>query len=297
MKKVFFIYNPMAGQIQIKSQLWDILNTFARADYDVTVRPTTRSLEARDMVAARGREFDLIICSGGDGTLNEVVNGLLEIEADKRPLLGYIPAGSTNDYAYSLKLPKNMKQAAQRTVKEKETAVDIGDFNGRKFVYVAAFGLFSEVSYETNQDMKNALGHFAYLIEGVKSLTSVNTYHLKVTTEDGVHEGDYLYGMVTNSLSVGGIYRMREDDVSFSDGEFEVMLVKQPKTLEDFSAITDFFTDIGGLVPTEMVESFKCSHLSIESAQPIKWALDGEEGGSADKVEITVLPKAVRILT
>ena len=296
MKRVLFIYNPQAGQIQIKSQLWDIFNVLADAEYEVTVRPTRRAKEAYAIAKERAKEFEEIICSGGDGTLNEVVSGLLEVPQNERPVLGYIPAGSTNDYAYSLKLPRNMRKAAETVVQGKSRSVDIGSLNKRIFVYVAAFGLFSEVSYETDQQMKNMLGHFAYVIEGALSLSSVKSYHLKVSVDDEVHEANYIYGMVTNSLSVGGIYRMSESDVSLDDGEFEVLLVKEPKTLEDFVSITDFFTDVKSMVPTEMVESFHCRKLKIESSEEVKWALDGEDGGATKCAEFEVLEKAIRII-
>lgn len=294
-EKVLFVYNPYSGQVQIRNYLWDILNILSMEDYDLTVKPTTDRMDAYEIVKETGKYYSKVICSGGDGTLNEVVNGLMEIEKEKRPVLGYIPAGSTNDYGTSLKLSKNMRRAAEFCVVGNAKTYDIGKFNDRCFVYVAAFGLFSEVSYETDQQIKNAMGHFAYVIEGAKSLSSFEPVHLKIRTADREEEDDYIFGMITNSLSVGGIYKMKESDVDLSDGLFEVLLVKLPKKIQDLTAINNFLLGIGDA--SGVVEVFKTDHIIIECDGKMGWALDGEDGGTPEVVDISVIDQAIRIIS
>ena len=201
-QKMLFIYNPRAGKAQIRSNLLDIIDIFVKAGYEVTAYPTQAAGDAVKAVRTRQEGYDLVVCSGGDGTLDEVVSGMMK--CDEKLPIGYIPAGSTNDFANSLKIPKSMIKAADVVVKGKNFPCDIGAFNHDSFIYVAAFGIFTDVSYETKQDIKNVLGHAAYLLEGVKRLPSVRSYPLKITSRDRVIEGEFLYGMVTNSYSVGG---------------------------------------------------------------------------------------------
>ena len=201
-KRMLFVYNPRAGKAQIRSNLLDIIDIFVKAGYEVTAYPTQATGDAVKAVKERQGSYDMVACCGGDGTLDEVVNGMMQSE-EKLPV-GYIPAGSTNDFANSLKIPKNMIKAADVVVNGVNYACDIGRFNNDNFIYVAAFGIFTDVSYGTKQDVKNVLGHAAYLLEGVKRLPSVRACPLKITCNDQVIEGEFLYGMVTNSYSVGG---------------------------------------------------------------------------------------------
>ena len=172
--------------------------------------------------------MDLVVCSGGDGTLDEVVSGLMEV--DQRVPIGYIPAGSTNDFANSLSISKDMVQAAKDIIEGNLYSCDVGAFDNDSFVYIAAFGLFTDVSYETDQHMKNILGHLAYLLEGSKRIWNVPTYWIKVEANGETFEGEYIYGMVTNAKSVGGFKNLPGQDVRLDDGLFEVTLIKRPKT-------------------------------------------------------------------
>ena len=195
MRKMLFIFNPRSGKAQIRNRLMDILDIFTKAGYEVSVHVTQRPKDAMEVAAARGNDADLIVCSGGDGTLNETISGMMLL--DRIPDLGYIPAGSTNDFASSLKIPKNMIAAAHLAVEGEAYPVDIGSFCGdRNFVYIAAFGAFTEVSYLTPQDKKNMLGHQAYMLESVKSLTSIKSYRLRVESEEITLEGEFIFGMV-----------------------------------------------------------------------------------------------------
>lgn len=276
MKKLLFIYNPKAGKGQIKTHLLDIIDIFTKAGYEVTAYPTQFAGDAIRVAAERSVKYDLVVCSGGDGTLDEVVTGIMQ-SVRRRPI-GYIPAGSTNDFASSLGIPKNMKKAAQIAVEDNLVACDVGSFNNNTFVYIAAFGMFTDVSYGTNQDLKNVLGHTAYLLEGVKKLASIKAIHMKISTEDTVIEDDFLYGMITNSTSVGGFKGLTGKYVDLRDGLFEVTLVKKPASLEEvnqaLAALTVQELDGGCLC------NFKTSYLHIESEEEVPWTLDGEFGGN-----------------
>lgn len=293
--KTLFIYNPHAGQMQIKNQLFAILNVFANAEYDLKVLPTRRQGEAADFLKKNAKDYDLIICSGGDGTLNEAVNGLMNAKLEETPTLGYIPAGSTNDYANSLKIPKNMEKAAELIAQGEPVLYDVGKFNSKYFIYIAAFGAFTKVSYNTPQDIKNAIGHLAYLLEGIKSLAEIKAYKMKIKSEDITIEGKFIYGMVTNTLSVGGIYKLDPKNVKLNDGEFEVMLVREPKDARDFNDITSFL--LGTLDKTDLVLTFKTNKLQIETSEDVHWTLDGEHGGNPEKVTIKCVKEAINIIS
>lgn len=290
-KKMLFIYNPKSGKAQIKNYLADILDVFVRGGYEVTVYPTQRNGDAVGIMACRKPVYDLVVCSGGDGTLDEVVTGMMK--SSFRTPIGYIPAGSTNDFGGSLHLPKNMVQAAETIVKGKNFSCDVGMFNDDIFVYIAAFGLFTDVSYETKQDMKNILGHMAYLLEGMKRLSAIRSYHMKVTHDAGVIEDEFMFGMITNSESVGGFKRITGKNVKLDDGVFEVTLIKKPRNPIELNEIT------GSLmhreIETTAIYCFKTTKLTIEALEPLAWTLDGEYGGTHRQVSIENLCKAVEI--
>ena len=225
MKNLLFIYNPYSGKGMVKENLSDIIDCFVKNGYQVSVYPTQGRMDAKDQVIHMASLYDMVVCSGGDGTLNEVISGLMELP--DKPVLGYIPAGSTNDFGQSIKLPKTMIDAAKVAVSGTPISVDIGSFRKRKFVYIAGFGAFTDVSYMTPQEMKNVLGHSAYLLDAVTKLTTLRTYHMKVTYDGNNEvEGDYLYGMITNSISVGGFKGITGKNVALDDGLFEVTLIK-----------------------------------------------------------------------
>ena len=293
--KTLFIYNPNAGQKQIKNYLYNILNIFAKADYVMTVFPTRKQGETTDYLKKNAKDYDLVVCSGGDGTLNEAINGLMNAKLEKVPTLGYIPAGSTNDYANSIKIPKNMEKAAQLIAEGSPALYDVGKFNSKYFIYIAAFGAFTKVSYNTPQDIKNVLGHLAYLLEGIKSLSEIKAYKMKIKSEDLTIEGKFIYGMVTNTLSVGGIYKLDHKTVKLDDGQFEVMIVREPKDAIEFNEITSFL--LGTINKTDLVLTFKTNKVQIETSENVHWTLDGEYGGNPEKIIIKNVPKAINIIS
>lgn len=291
MKKMLFVYNPKAGKAQIRNKLADILDIFAKGGYEITIYPTQKKGDAIKIVTDRKPVYDLVVCSGGDGTLDEVVTGMMQ--SNFSTPIGYIPAGSTNDFGGSLGLPKNMLKAAENIVDGKTFACDIGAFNKDVFVYIAAFGLFTEVSYETGQDMKNVLGHMAYLLEGVKHLSAIRSYSMKISYEDKVIEDDFMYGMITNSVSVGGFKRITGKNVKLDDGVFEVTLIKKPRNAIELNNI--MVSLLNRDIDTDAMYCFRTNKLICESQEPISWTLDGENGGAHTKVEIENICKGIEI--
>ena len=259
MKKMLFIYNPKAGKAQIRNKLADILDVFTKGGYEITVYPTQKSEDAMEKTRDRSKDYDIVVCSGGDGTLDEAVSGMMESE--EKTLLGYIPAGSTNDFANSLRIPKSMLKAANVAVKGRRFPVDIGYFNGDSFVYVAAFGLFTAVSYQTSQQLKNVLGHAAYILEGMKQLLDIPVYKMRVEYDDKVLEDEFIYGMITNSTSVGGFKNLTGKNVLLDDGVFEVTLIKAPKNPLELNEIIAALTSRKD--DTDLVYSFKSSNIKF----------------------------------
>lgn len=290
-KKLLFVYNPKAGKARIRTKLADILEVFARDGYELTVCPTQKQEDARRIVAGRSREYDLVVCSGGDGTLDETVTGM--IQSGFHTPIGYIPAGSTNDFGGSLALPKNMVKAAETIVEGRNFPCDIGSFNEDVFVYIAAFGLFTDVSYETGQDMKNILGHMAYILEGMKRLSAIKSYSMRVSYEDKVIEDDFVFGMITNSVSVGGFKNITGKNVKLDDGVFEVTLIKRPKNPVELNNI--MLSLLNRAIDTKSMYCFRTAELELESPDPVSWTLDGENGGTHRNVRIKNLHQEIEI--
>lgn len=290
-KDMLFIYNPKAGKALIRNHLVDILDVFVKGGYEVTVYPTQARGDAIKKTKKKKDKYDIVVCSGGDGTLDEVCTGMMESKV-KVPI-GYIPAGSTNDFAASLNLSKNMVQAAEDIVNGDTFAVDIGIFNEDIFAYIAAFGLFTEVTYETDQQVKNVLGHVAYLLEGMKSLATIKKYKLKVMTDETVIEDEFIFGMITNSHSVGGFQRITGNNVELDDGEFEVTLIKYPKNPIELNRVMAALVDRD--IDAECMYCFKAKEVRIESEEEVAWTLDGEFGGSHKEVTVKNLHKSLEI--
>lgn len=293
-KKALFIVNPYSGKGLIRDNLLDIIDILVKADYQVMVHTTQRQGEAIEISKERDKDLDLIVCSGGDGTLDEIVTGM--IKSGFNTTIGYIPAGSTNDFANSLGISSDMSEAARTVVNGEAFPCDMGLFNDDVFVYVAAFGIMTEVSYVTPQQMKNVFGHAAYIIEGVKHLQNINSFHAKVTYEEGVIEEDFIYGMVTNSRSIGGMKGLArcKEGVELNDGWFEVMLIKMPRNPVELNMILAALVNEN--INVDYMYNFRTKSMIVESDKEIPWTLDGEFGGSHTRVEIKNLHKAVEIM-
>lgn len=291
-KKLLFLFNPFSGKGLIKNKLLEIVDSFVKNGYEVTIHPTQRPQDALEQVEKHAGEYHLVVCSGGDGTLDEVVSGMMRRE--ERVPIGYIPSGSTNDFACSLKIPKSMGKAAQLAVSGVPFACDIGNFNGEYFVYIAAFGLFTDVSYATSQEQKNRIGHFAYIIEGIKRIPVVQSYHLRISYGDKELEGDFVYGMITNSVSAGGFRNITGKNVKLNDGFFEVTLIQMPKNPLELNEIIASLTNL--IDNTDLIYTFKTDCLRVESEEEIAWTLDGEYGGKHRDVAIFAEKEAVEII-
>lgn len=294
MKKLLFIYNPYAGQSKIRGKLSDVLSRFIRAGYRVEVYVTQASGEATQVAAKRGGSFPLLVCSGGDGTLNEIVSGLMCLAPEKRPALGYIPAGTTNDFAHSLDLPGDLVKAAKVAVTGTPFPVDIGTANGIYFSYVFGFGAFTAVSYETPQEMKKVLGHQAYLLEGARSLMNRKRYPMRVQWDEGEISGNFLFGCVSNSLSVAGIKGLWGQDILLDDGKMEVTLIREPETVLEWTELMAALLAKDDRSP--FLLHFKASQIQFFGKEEIRWVKDGEFAGSWQDVKVEVLHRPLSVV-
>lgn len=290
-KKNLIIINPCSGKRNANKHLTDIIEIFTRGGYISTVLTTMKQGDGTAYAAKYGGKSDIITCIGGDGTFNEVVAGLLEKE-HKTPI-GYIPAGSTNDFASSLKLSTRITRAAKDIVDGKKIPLDIGSFNGRKFSYVASFGAFTQVSYSTSQSVKNMLGHLAYILEGVNSIASIKKEHIVIEADGRVYEDDYIFGSVSNSTSLAGIITLKPEYVDMSDGLFELLLVKSPKNIIELTKLVNAVTTQN--YESDMLTFINAKEFKIRAGKDMPWSLDGEYQEGSDEILIENLNHAIEI--
>ncbi len=291
MKKVLVIVNPISGKQKLKNELLELVAFLCKSGYAPTVMTTERKGHATALAREHADGYDLVICCGGDGTLGEVISGVIGKKSTTP--LGYIPSGTTNDFANSLKIPSQTLEAAKRAVTGYPTKLDIGRFGTSYFTYVASFGAFTSSSYSTPQPNKNAIGHLAYVLEGAKDLSSLRPYHLKVSANGRVYENDYIFGAVSNSLVVGGLIRMNNATVKFSDGLFEVMLIKFPSGLDSLSKIVASLQS--QKYDPEVIDFFQAEKLTVECEEKFPWSLDGEYNPGNEKIDISVQKKAISL--
>jgi len=291
MKKMLFMINPVTAKAILSPHLIDIIDVFVKGGYDVTTYITQDKHDTPRVAKRRAAEFDTIVCAGGDGTLNGVISGILDLP--EKPKLGYIPSGTTNDFANSWGIPRNPLVAAQNIVNFDPIEIDVSVFCGRPFVYVSAFGAFTAVSYQTPQAAKKMFGHSAYLAEGIKSLTSIRPKHMRITHDGGVVEGDFLYGMVSNTRSVGGFPLKMRENISITDGLMELILIRNPKTPAEQTKM------LGAVLAqdtkSEHIVFLHTKRVKFESDEEVPWTVDGEFGGNVTKGEIFVREKAVKL--
>lgn len=292
MKKMLFIMNPYSGMRRAVKYLADIISLFNRSGYDVITHMTSGVGDATEVTRRLGLEMDLVVCCGGDGTLNETISGLLQTGADIP--LGYIPAGSTNDFATSLKLSTSILQAAADIMEGEPFSCDVGKFGDRYFSYVASFGAFTKASYSTPQSIKNALGHTAYLLEGINELSQIRQEHVRMEIDGDVIEDDFLFGAISNSTSVGGILTLAPSVVDIADGLMEVILVRSPRNL----------MEITECIQAVQSQKYNCSMITFRNARSIKifasadmpWTLDGEREEGHEEVLAENVHHAIRLI-
>lgn len=292
MKKLLFIVNPRAGKTKSTAPLFDAVAAFSRAGYLVRVFVTEAGGQARDIAANWGGQYDLVVCAGGDGTLNETISGLMQLE--QRPPLGYLPNGSTNDFAASLHLHTTVATAARAVAGGIPYSLDIGRHNDRYFAYVASFGAFTRSSYSASQAAKNALGHFAYILEGLGDLDSLRPYRCAIDADGEHFEGDFIFGAVCNSTSLGGLVKLDPKHVSMDDGTFELLLLRMPKTALDLQNLITAMTRMQYDYPGVIFRHVK--NVVLTTNENISWSLDGEYAASAPRVEIQCLPGAIELV-
>ena len=291
-KKVLMIVNPRSGKLRPGFSTRKTAEMFSDNNMEVGVFLTAPDYNADFLVREHAASFDIIACCGGDGTVSETIKGIMESGTDKP--MGYIPAGTTNDLARSIGIPSNPNKAAKVIISGKEYPVDIGSFDDDSFVYIASFGAFTEVSYETPQKAKNIFGRLAYFFSAMKYMPKIRSYHIKLESDARSCEGDYIFGSVTNSTSVAGIFRFENDMVDFADGKYEVMLIKRPDNI--FTAFRILMSMLNRSYKHENIELFRASDIKISSDEPLDWAVDGEHKRGGTTVHIVNHPQAINML-
>ena len=292
--KALIVMNPKAGMARGEDAAAIIRSAFGTRGYTCDIMTTRAPRDAERIVRERASDYQLIICCGGDGTLNETVNGLSGLH--HTPALAYLPAGTTNDFARTLGLPRDIRQAACDVLRGGRESIDLGLLNGRRFIYSASFGIFVRVAYITPQDAKNRLGRLAYFIECARELPSVRPHHMRITDEKGnVREDDYIFGVVSNSISVGGFLHYRREAVDLCDGLHEVLLIRYPENLGQLSK-TVCAVLAGNYEADEGIELFRASRLRFECEDMPEWSLDGERGPVDRELVFENIPNAVEFL-
>lgn len=291
-KNILMIVNPVSGRGVLKSKLWKILETFSAADITANVIFTKKRGDAAEFAKNCPDDIETIVCAGGDGTLNEVISGLMENPTPHK--LGYIPVGTTNDLATSLGISKNPIEAAKNIIEGHIEEIDIGSFAGKYFNYVASFGAFTEASYNTPQEAKNILGHFAYVLEGIVSLANIRPYRVKFTFDDTVLEDDFIFAAISNTTSMGGVLKLKDTLVALNDGKFELLVIKNPTNVIQLQKIlSEIMTqNFSG----DLVNLYHTSEIIVECENSFDWTLDGECHHGAEKQEIRNINKAIKLI-
>lgn len=293
MEKLLLIYNPNSGTRKSARHLSEVAEIFTESGYLVTALPTLKRGDATEYVRRFGPDCNFVVVMGGDGTYNEVVSGY--VESGLKTPIGYIPAGSTNDFAQGLGLSRDITEAARDIATGTPSGIDVGVFNGRVFTYVASFGAFAKASYETPQSIKNALGHMAYILQGATSLADIRPIHAVIKTDREIYEGNYLFGAISNSTSMGGVLKLKPEDVDMSDGLFELLLLR---TSDDVLEIGDLVRAVAEQKydTTPMLTFVESSRFEIEIPEAVDWSLDGEYQKGVQHIVIENRPRAVNLI-
>ena len=287
------IANFTSGRGRCATQIHEVIRAFAAKGYGTDVHVTSRRGHATEL-AMEYAKSGLLTCAGGDGTLNEVITGVMRLPKEERPTLGYIPCGSTNDFAATLGLPGDMAKAAQRIMEMNPITLDVGRYQDRYFSYVASFGAFTEASYSTPQDMKNALGHFAYVIEGVRNLQTLRPYAMRFEADGQVYEGDYLFGAISNSTSIAGLVKLDEELVKLNDGLLELLLIRYPQSLDELGRVAICLNMQNYDHPA--ITLVQAKKIVIDNPDHTPFTLDGEYGSDEKHIVIENVHHAIRLM-
>lgn len=281
-KNMLLVVNPCAGKMTIKHHLLSVINIFSSAGFNVTVYPTKCKGDAEQIVFNTAHRYSDIVCCGGDGTLNEVINGIMLSGA--KVSLGYIACGTLNEWSQGLKISKNIVNAAKDIACNNLVPLDIGNFAGKFFSYTASFGAFTDASYSAPQDFKNVLGQAAYIIEGIKSLSNIKPIPMEFECKEKSLKADYLFGAISNSMSVGGIVKFDKTLVALNDGLFEVFLIKHPKNAAQLQTIITAV--LSRNFDCELIDFFHTDSITIKAPDNLAWTLDGEMAKSDGKFTV-----------
>lgn len=286
MKKVLFVYNPVSGTGRVRKNMFEVVDFYNSHDCLVTLCPIRKLERYEAFWNGEADVYDLVVCCGGDGTLN-ILYSMMKSKGLRKEI-AYVPAGSTNDFAYSLGISGDFAEALSGTIYGSSRHFDAGQFGDKYFLYVAAFGIFTKVAYSTPQKNKNALGHTAYVLEGIRELSELKSYHMRVETDKQVIEDDFILGLISNTLSVGGFRGIMPADTALDDGEFEIMLIRMPKNLMELQGI---ITALTAQKPGDDKHVYCCKTRSVHvtSEKPVEWTVDGEFGGSVTEAHVQVL--------
>lgn len=292
-QRILLIVNPMAGRQKIRGELIYVVDALTKAGYETVIYTTQGKEQTKRLFEEKDSQFERVICCGGDGTFNEILSATMRWQ--RQPVLGYIPAGTTNDFASGLKLPSDIKEAIMNIIHGEERSFDAGLFNDTYFSYIASFGIFTEASYSTPQNFKNSIGHLAYILEGIKELPAITSYPVHIEADGQIYEDSYIFGAVSNAKSVGGILKMSDSVVDLNDGLLEVMMVRMPKTLMDLSTIiTSLNTK---KYDPSMFLFFQTHALNLSTEKELVWSLDGERVSGGTSTYIACIKDAFRIVT
>lgn len=289
---MFLIANPKSGRARIKTELLNIVQILTRGGYIVTVYPTARAGEATRVASELDGEYETVVCCGGDGTLNEVINGLMKNKNKFK--LGYIPLGTLNEWSSGLKISHIPKQAAEDILSGIVKPLDIGLFGNRYFSYTACFGAFTSASYSAPQNIKNAIGQSAYFFEGIKSLTLIKPSHLKFEADGKVFDGNYIFGSVSNSVSMGGVIKLDTTDIKLDDGLFEMLLIENPDNLAELQEIMESI--IKRSYTRNKIKFLKAKSITVYGSADTDWTLDGEYAKGEEKINIRNVHKAINFI-
>ncbi len=295
-KKALILLNARAGMQKGTQCLIDVVKRTAKEGYEPIVYPIMHGrINSEDILAEYDGKIELVICIGGDGTLNHVVSGVVSMT--EQPRIGYIPSGSTNDFARTLGIPLNIQKALDTCFRGEAFSYDVGMLgNGKMFSYTAAFGAFTKISYDTDQKLKNAFGYGAYVLSAAGTLQENLSFkrHMRIEADGFAEEGDYLFGTLSNSVSIGGMEILRNRDVKLDDGKMELLLIHAPKNAMDISSILGAL--MRGDADDPNITLYQTSKITVTADEKLEWSIDGEFGGSLQKTKITVLPRAVTIM-